>query len=409
LVHEDTSAPEPRFVLAHDLVGQTLRDRLSSTRTIRLHARIAAALQARTLNDPQDLVAVAHHLTLAAPAVGPMAAIPYLLQTSEDALSRYAVDLAVEALETALTLAIDIEELDVRAATEGQVRGRLALATTTSFATPPVWVEGQEPVLSPPLDAESAAAWSASIVMTASTGHFEWARRLALEALEHDLPPAGELVVRHAVGWTAMIYGDLATARTEYDRLHTLVVDEGVRIPAPVDSHVESTLMHLALLAHAAGNDDAADEHLATAEELSSGEPGAVVHLHFYHCLVDAMRGHADSVAAHAAACLAGAEKVDYSVFQLQARVHLAWSAAVRGDEAALDGLDAAIDAYQATGLQIYVPTYRLLLADAALAHGRIDVAARAVAEAEAVTGRTGEVCISPRLSAIRDAATPRH
>ena len=51
-----------------------------------------------------QIVDVARHLTIAAPVVGPAAAVPYLIAASDDALSRYANDQAEQHLRTALAL-----------------------------------------------------------------------------------------------------------------------------------------------------------------------------------------------------------------------------------------------------------------------------------------------------------------
>jgi hypothetical protein len=67
-----------------------------------LEATLAGqALIAQGPMTPPQIVDVARHLTLAAPIVGPAAAVPYLVAASDDALSRYANDQAERHLRTA--------------------------------------------------------------------------------------------------------------------------------------------------------------------------------------------------------------------------------------------------------------------------------------------------------------------
>ena len=98
------------FGLSHDLVRQTLSGGLSEARRVRLHAKVAAALQARTTTSPEQVVETARQLTLAAPAVGAAAELPYLVSVSEDALSRYAHESAEATLREALVVAGSITD-----------------------------------------------------------------------------------------------------------------------------------------------------------------------------------------------------------------------------------------------------------------------------------------------------------
>ena len=403
LLREEASSAGTGFVLAHDLVGQTMRDRLSATRRIRLHARIAEALQAESRHGPRNIVAVAHHLRLAAPAVGPMAAIPYLVQASEDALSRYSGEVALEALYAAVALARDIEDSEIRTATEDRLRGRIALVSTTALASPPAWVEGHEPELRPPLDAESAAPWSNSAILTGATGHIEWTRRQAKTALSHDLPPESLFVVRFALAWSALLTGQLDAAADQLEVLRSLTEDRGVRVAGAIDNHLESSYFLMALLAHARGDDATSEAFLDTADRLAP--PGAASRLirRVYRCLLGALRGEREYVAGLAGGTVALADELGYDVFRIQARVFLAWSSAVGGDVRALDDLEAGVDQFAATGLRVYLPMYHLLVADAALAHRQVERASTSIARSAAITAETGEVPLAPRLLHLRD------
>ena len=126
LLVEDEGRPD-RFALSHDLVRQTLDESLSRARQVRLHARIAAAIEASGTPSPEQTVALARHLTVAAPLVGPAAAVPYLVAASDDALTRFANDQAEQNLREALALVAQVLDAGERSSLEGPLRGRLAL------------------------------------------------------------------------------------------------------------------------------------------------------------------------------------------------------------------------------------------------------------------------------------------
>ena len=99
------------FVLSHDLVRQTLVESVSAARRVRLHARIGEALQVDVALQgdaalaPERVIEVAHHLYLAAPLIGPAAAIPFMFAAADDALGRMATEQAEGILDDTLTLA----------------------------------------------------------------------------------------------------------------------------------------------------------------------------------------------------------------------------------------------------------------------------------------------------------------
>ena len=179
------------FVLSHDLVRQTLEQSLSTARRLRLHARIAEALRKHEPMTSPQVVDVARHLTIAAPVVGPAAAVPYLVAASDDALSRYANDQAEQHLRTALALISQVRNPTERAALEGPVRGRLTfLLLTVRGAQADEPVTEEQGVIAP-RDAESTIGWLGSMIRATLTGQAPQAAAaaeviLAGEALPDD-------------------------------------------------------------------------------------------------------------------------------------------------------------------------------------------------------------------------------
>ncbi|MBO3750371.1 AAA family ATPase [Streptosporangiaceae bacterium NEAU-GS5] len=92
--------PSPGWVrFTHALVRDTLYQDLSQIRVTRMHARVADALAAL---HPGDLSALAHHYARAATTATAQRAVDYAVRAAEQALRRYAHDVAVELFTQAL-------------------------------------------------------------------------------------------------------------------------------------------------------------------------------------------------------------------------------------------------------------------------------------------------------------------
>lgn len=102
LVVEDHDVLD-RFRFAHALIRQTLLDELRTSRRVRLHHRVALALEARDA-PTADL---AHHFGEAAPLADADMAILYAARAADDATTRLAYEQAV----TFRRLAVECEEL----------------------------------------------------------------------------------------------------------------------------------------------------------------------------------------------------------------------------------------------------------------------------------------------------------
>ena len=93
-----------RYQFRHALMQQTLDDSISTGRKVRLHARIAEALEKVYGSDPGDHVAeLAHHFTQAVPVSGNEQMIRYTLLAGERALATYAWEEAVDHFDRGLS------------------------------------------------------------------------------------------------------------------------------------------------------------------------------------------------------------------------------------------------------------------------------------------------------------------
>ena len=270
---------DPRgFVLSHDLVRQTLEADLSGARRVRLHAKLAAALQARDGLTPQEVLDVARHLRMAAPIVGPAAAVPYLLAASDDALSRYAHDQGEQLLDDALQQIAEIREPAERAALAAQVRGKLATVRTwTRGVLADTLAHGD--IGPPPTDPDAAAGWVGNLVMSSVAGGYGRAAAIAAQALTEDLPPVGRMGAHFVAGWANYPLGriDVSDAHLRaFEELMTL--DPPVRLGGAISTVEVSAAGYASFIAHIRGDEAAADRALILAGERARerGEPNQI-------------------------------------------------------------------------------------------------------------------------------------
>ncbi len=102
LVDEDPRLPG-RYRFSHALVRQTLYEELSTTRRVRLHARIAEALERSYGDASGDHAAeLAHHYGEAEAVLGPTGLVKHSLAAGQRALAAYAYEEAETHFDTAL-------------------------------------------------------------------------------------------------------------------------------------------------------------------------------------------------------------------------------------------------------------------------------------------------------------------
>jgi hypothetical protein len=90
-------------------------------------------------------------------------------------------------------------------------------------------------------------------------------------------------------------------------------------------------------------------------------------------------------------------------VYEVHAQLLAAWADAVLGDPLAAHRADELYGRIAASRIVLFVPFYLLLRAEAHAAGGRLDQAADLVAEAAARSAELGDVCRSPRLTALAE------
>ncbi len=395
------------FVLSHDMVRQTLEKSLSTARRLRLHARIAAAIQTHGPMSSREIVDVAQHLTVAAPLVGPAAAVPHLIAASDDALSRYANAQAERHLRTALDLISQVRDPAERSALAGPARGRLTFLLLTLRGTGAEIPSGTERDVVAPTDAESTIGWLGGMLQAIFTGHAAETAAAAVAVLAAGPPLQTQFCAHFVRGFASHMTGRITVARAEFEAMEDLAA-QGVDVQIPgFFAGAVVAAAEAALVAHIAGDEQRADLHLATAVTRAAGSTQGMVTTAQHQSWLAAMRGDAELARRHAAECRALAEQLDVAVYGLVAAMVGGWADAVLGDAGGADRADAAFDQYVATGLHLFEPLYLLLRAEAHAASGRDRNARELIRQSRAVQAQTGEVCSSPRLLAWAEARVP--
>jgi DNA-binding SARP family transcriptional activator len=395
----------PRFALSHDLVRQTVELGVSAARRVRLHARLAETLRARPSLTPQDVVALARHLTVAEPVVGPAAAVPYLVAAADDALSRHAHAETERLLEQALDLASRITDPAERASLAMPARGKLAIVRTWSRGVLTDGGADAEDLVAPPGDADSTSGWVAALVTRAVTGRYGEVIGFAERALGADVPDAARAGGHFLAGWASFVAGRIDDADRHLQAFERLEVGSlQLRTITPNSTVGVAAAGYAALVAHVRGDEALADrrEQLMWSRVTGRAQPnGLEAGLH--SAWLAAMRGDAERAREATAACLQDAERFDYPLFGLHASVLAAWADAMLGDPAGAAAADAACAALEASGIRLFEPLYLLLCAEAQAASGRHDEAAERVARAWAVSEDLGDVPRAPRLVALSE------
>jgi hypothetical protein len=384
----------PGFALRHDLVRQTLERGVSQARRVRLHVRMADALRARPVRTAPDVVAVARHLVLAEPAVGP-AAVPYLAAAADDALTRNAFREAERLLEQALDLAGRVPDRAEGARLAGSVRSRLAVIRIwTGRQRTDDWPDGAEPEIS-----ESPPGWLSVVITRAMTGRYADIVATAERTLEADLAPAALAAAHFAAGWGQCVRGRLEEADRHLRAYETIA---GGSTAAQMPRVGVAAAGYRALVAHCRGDDAAADRYDRLARDRARGAESVKMEADLYGAWLRAMRGDAEGCRTRAGSCAASAADLGPQ-YGMHAALLLAWADAVLGDQDAVRRGDEAYARFAVSDVLLFAPLYLLLRAEAHSLAGQRDRAAALVAEASARSTELGDVCRAPRLLELAD------
>jgi tetratricopeptide (TPR) repeat protein len=352
-------------------------------------------------------VEVAHHLRLAAPLIGPAAAIPFLIAAADDALARMAVEQAEEILTDTLTLARGLE-LAERTTVERQARGRLAVLRV--FSGGPAVAEASG-LLTPPapdaeltLDPADPAEWWAAMTVAGALGQYERMVRDAQAALRSELTPAVALMVRMELGLGLFQLGRFRDAATQLRVARALLANGAAAQFVGLSVSADAVLDLQALMAHFRGKEAEADAMLAESTANTERSMTRLVVVTFVKAWLSASRGDASACADHARQCSRMGTELAYPAYVSMGRVLSGWAAAMLGDSSGLEAADDAYAEYVSDGTRLNTTLFSVLRAEAYARHGRVEVARRLVEDARRITAEIGERSLGPRLRALADA-----
>ena len=239
---DELPQPTGRYQFSHALIRDTLADELSLTRRVRLHARIAEALEKlyEAAPDMSGYAAeLAHHFSEAQEVLGTERLVKYSLIAGERASASYAYEEALDQFQRVLD-AKESDQTDAEAAAALFGLGRCQAALGRIEEAIPNFAKALD-YYSDTGDVVNAVAIGAS-PLPAWAGRLEGASALctkALDMVDRDSLEAGRILSNH--GWPLGLQeGDYQGAHTAFDRALTIARRE------------KNVALEVATLAHAA-------------------------------------------------------------------------------------------------------------------------------------------------------------
>ena len=230
-VIEEATGAVDRYQFTHTLIQETLADELSLTRRVRLHARIAEALEALYGEDAERHAAeLAHHFGQAQTQLGPDKFVRYSLVAGEAALAASAHEQALAHFDRALA-AKDDAEIDDETAALYFGRGRALLAVLPRYELEPA-----SNSLRRAFDyyaevgdmgrAVSVAACQIPLSLGLGDTDFPELIARALNVVPPDSHEAGQLLAQH--GWyCGIVEADHGEAERAFDRALSIAQTQG--------------------------------------------------------------------------------------------------------------------------------------------------------------------------------------
>jgi DNA-binding SARP family transcriptional activator len=416
LLQEDTGdSGLLRLRFSHDLVRQTIYEDLSGLRKARLHAQMAAALQATGDTDPLQ---AARHAHAAVPVTGPRAALPHLISAAEWARGRLAFEQAEQLLTTAAKLVATMPAGEERDRQELQVRTRLGFLQQMlhGYAAPPAreQLEAAGALLRRlPLDeAGVRALWHCAGAYWINA-QFDQALALAdaAAAREGGDRPAVLLAVESIRGAVAWFTGRIAEARAKMESVVTLAGRSGRRDALVMDFDPEVRgHVFAAAACEMLGDSGGADTHLEAASaraQLVDDEFTSLYVLH-QHAWTAVVRGDPEQAARWALAELELADRRGYLEFVGKGRIFTGWARAHLGDPDAAADVSSAVADTPRFGMPVLRHFWYRLEAEAKLAAGDPEAALAAADQGLACAADTGECWTLPDLHVLRAVALSR-
>jgi tetratricopeptide (TPR) repeat protein len=230
-VIEEATGAIDRYQFTHTLIQETLADELSLTRRVRLHARIAEALEALYGEDAdQHAAELAHHFGQAQTLLGPDKFVRYSLVAGEAALAASAHEQALAHFDRALAAKDDAKMDDETAALYFGL-GRAQLAVLPRYELEPASDSLRRAFDHYAQVGDMGRAVSVAacpIPLSIGLGHTDFPELIsrALELVPPDSHEAGHLLAQH--GWySGIVEADYDEAEKAFQRALSIAQTRG--------------------------------------------------------------------------------------------------------------------------------------------------------------------------------------
>ena len=379
LVDEATASPG-HFRFAHPLIRETLEAELSSARRVRLHGRIATALESLYGASAADHAAeLAYHFAEAETVVGPDKVVHYCRLAGEQAYSAHAYDDAIAHFQRALA-AREGSAMDDETA-RSRLRARTLRVPRPRQARSRGCARAHAPSVRVPPRRRSPATCGRHRGTSDSPGVGPTAvpalLARALELTDPESLDAGRILAN--IGrFAGTNDGNFEAARDAFDRSVAIARQHGDTLSSGACSR--SRLASTG--GSCAGRSAREKSRLALELALAAGDQQNEMYARAWLTRDAAMRGDLATARTEAAASLELAERLRERYWLATARLNSFWIAALAGDWDAARGLSDA-------GL-------------AAQPHDPRNLAVRGVLEYELGDGDAGDVHIARLLAAMR-------
>ncbi|HEX2089924.1 MAG TPA: BTAD domain-containing putative transcriptional regulator [Actinomycetota bacterium] len=405
LLEEDRHV-EGRFRFAHDLVRETLLERLSAPRRARIHALLAEALLAVGADrDPSRVQQVASHFWFGASALGAERALPFVMAGADVARAQFAYEDEAEHLRRALKLLYGVPAHPDRTRLEFSIQTSLGtvLARLEGWASPDAGEAFERAV-------EVSSELEPEIRLTSLWGHvlflnvraeFTRAAELARVILKQGRAfddPLWLSVGHETSGIVAWHTGRLTDAIANFEQsiAYGDKIEPGGFATGLQDTRIASRC-HLSATFLELGRLEEAERTIQEALAIAGDDP----YSRAFTTLFDAWAG--PYIADRQRARRRGAELVSlasargFRVWEAFGHVFHGWGS----DDP--DEIRAGIDSMTQTGVRMAQTVFNALLADAAVQAGRPEEASGAIARAFEAMEESGERGFNWLLTRVRE------
>jgi predicted ATPase len=400
-----------RFGFVHDLYAEIAYGQLLAGRRARLHHDLGRRLEAAYANRTDEVATeLATHFVRARDADRGLA---YLRLAAEQALSRKAYPEVVQHLSAALEIIASLPDSPERVEEELRLSVDLgnALLTTRGHAAPETreaYAHARELCASlgdgPRVLPVLYGLWNNAMVAANHVAAGELGESfLQLAELHND---DAVVVARRAVGWSRHVMGDLAAARSEFERVVSLYDPERHAELASTYGEDPGILANASLAESLwfLGYPDLASETSAggLARARAENHPLTLAYALMSDAIVRQLRREPDAARERCETLAGVADTYAIPLYDAWASIVRGWADCELGEEAGIESMRAGLEAAEATGAVAFESYLLALLAEGYQRAGRAAESLETIDNALAFAGEKSERLYEAELRRLR-------